>query len=276
MTVEIQKRPIVLWAGPINEQQAPDATIDGARRFFFVCTGDGSTPPRCSDFVTSQGGSILNAILSRLNIRPDEAGDIYLGAFSAGGQLWKPLLQNDSDRSRIRGIMMHDAAYEIGSPSNPKYSEGYVRFGLDAIGDPSKFMLMTGSFSPNVPRPGEVYQSGADTLRATVEEIERRSGRPIGAGSNWPSDVAAPSRLWGNGKNIFLADYQERGHGAMAGDTGKLWKGLLVPWSLDREISSAGEVKYEDEGSWVLPTILAISAGIAVGYIGAKYVGDDR
>lgn len=274
MTIEVRKQPLVLWAGPINEQQTPDATIDGARRFFFVCTGDGSIPPRCSDFVTSQGGSILNGILSRLNLRSEDVGDIYLGAFSAGGQLWKPLLLNEADRSRIKGIMMHDAAYEIGSPQSPKFSEGFVRFGLDAARDPSKFMLMTGSFSPNVPRPGEVYQSGADTVRATADEIERRLGASIGSSDNWPSSVARPTTIRGNGKNLFVAEYQDRGHGAMAGDAGGLWKQALQPWVSSGGGSSGSfpDSETSDTISFVA-SVAVMSAGAAVGYVAAKYYG---
>lgn len=257
--------PLVLWAGPINESQAREATISSdARRHFFVCTGDGSSPPRCSDLATHKNGRILPSLLSRIGLTEESVGDIYLGAFSAGGHLWKRLLDVDADRSRISGVMLHDAAYETGAPKDPKFVEGYVKYGLDALNDPTKFMLMTASTSPNVPKAGQVYQSGADTMRATIEEIERRSGRRLAEGGSLPAGVPVASRLWSNGKNIWLAQYNDIGHMGLAGNASTYWNQLLKPWISSSKSDSA-------LSGAVLRSAVSVLAGVGVGYIGASY-----
>ena len=258
--------PLVLWAGPINESQAREATVDGAIRKFLVCTGDGAQPPKCLDLITfSDGGRILPGLLRRLAIDESSVGDIYLGAFSAGGQIWKRLLENEQDRARVTGVMLHDAAYETGTESNPRYVEGYVRFGVDALSDPKKFMLMTASRNPNFN-----YQSGAATLRATVSEIERRSGRKLDVDSTVSSGLPRPSRLWSKGNNIWLAQYDDIGHGGLASNAPVYWTDLLQPWvsgGRDRLVS------LDAESESYLPLIALLGIGVATGYWGAKKLG---
>lgn len=254
--------PLVLWSGPINASQAKGATVPGAQRHFFTCTGDGSLPPRCTEYATFQGSRILPSLLSRVGLREDMVGDIYLGAFSAGGQLWKRVLDIPEDRARIRGVMLHDAAYEIGSQKSPNFVEGYVKFGLDALKDPNKFMLMTASITPNTPRPGEYYQSGADTMRATIAEIERRSGSALTEGGTMPGATPRPSRLWSNGKNIFLAQYDEAGHMGLAANAPVFWEQVLQPWT-----AGAGKTTIDDG---FLPVFIVVAIGAATGYLGAS------
>jgi len=254
---------LVLWSGPINASQAKGATLPGATRHFFTCTGDGSIPPRCTDYATFQGNRILPALLSRIGMREDSVGDIYLGAFSAGGQLWKRVLDIPEDRARIRGVMLHDAAYEIGTQKNPNFVEGFVKFGLDALKDPSKFMLMTASITPNTPRPGEAYQSGADTLRATIAEIERRSGRTLSDGGSMPTGAPQASRFWGNGRNIFLGQYDEAGHMGLAANAPLFWQQVLQPWV-------EGGSKTGPSSSDLFPSLLIVGVGLATGYVAAS------
>lgn len=255
--------PAVLFAGPINSMQAPQATIDGAKRHFFTCTGDGAQPPKCLDLISlSDGGRMLPGFLRRAGLDEASVGDVYLGAFSAGGQIWKRLLSNDQDRARVTGVMLHDAAYELGTEADPKYTEGYVRFGLDALSDPKKFMLMTASKSPNFS-----YQSGAATLRATVAEIERRSGQKLDTSATLPAGLPSPAKLWTKGRNIWLAQYDDIGHGGLAGNAGLFWQNLLQPWhSSPRVPSLFPGTGYLD----VVAVLGVLGIGVAVGYLGAQ------
>lgn len=261
------KQPVVIWAGPVNAAQVPDATIPGAQRFFLNCTGDGSTPPRCSSFNVRGGdGRMLPGILSRFGLSEDQVGDIFLGAFSAGGQIWKPLLTNPADRRRVRGILMHDAAYETSPSSNPQPSAGYVAFAEEALRDPSKFMLMTASVgqNPSVEQPGVIYQSGAETMRATVAEIERQTGMRIPEGGSLPFGLPVPTRLWKRGDNLFFAQYDNVPHGGQALMAPEFWQKLLVPWTV-RAPSSSGDL---------LPMLLVTTLGVGLGYMAAEVLGD--
>ena len=265
MTVASARTPVVLWAGPINAVQAQAATLPGAFRHFFTCTGDGSTPPKCSDWAVMSGGRLLPGLLARAGLREDQVGDIFLGAFSAGGHLWKRLLDIPEDRARIRGAMLHDSAYEIGTQKDPKYVEGFVKFGLDVLKDPSKFLLMTASITPNTPRPGEYYQSGADTMRATIAEIAKRAGRAIEEGGSLPAGVPAASRLWKPSKNAIFAQYDNIGHAGLALNSGLYWQHVLQPW-LDKGQS-------ETDSDWLVSAIM-VALGAATGYAGASFLED--
>lgn len=261
--------PVVLFAGPINSMQAPQATIDGARRHFFTCTGDGIQPPKCLDLISlSDGGRMLPGFLRRAGFDEASVGDIYLGAFSAGGQIWKRLLQNDQDRARVTGVMLHDAAYETGTEADPRYTEGYVRFGLDALADPKKFMLMTASKNPNFK-----YQSGAATLRATVAEIEKRSGKQLDTTASLPAGLPKPARLWSKGSNIWLAQYDDIGHNGLAGNAGLFWQQLLQPWHSSPKVPTF--VAVGEDTNWLV-VVSVLGVGVAVGYLGAQLVSDRR
>lgn len=265
MTVASTRSPVVLWAGPINASQAPTATLRGAKRQFFPCTGDGSTPPKCSSLAVTSGGRMLPGLLAKAGLTEEQAGDIYLGAFSAGGHLWKRLLSIPEDRARVRGVMLHDAAYEVGSAKAPAFVEGFVQYGVDVLKDPNKFLLMTASTTPNVPRPGEVYQSGADTMRATIEEIGRRSGKVIEEGGTLPASVPPASKLWRPKNNAIFAQYNTIGHQGLAMNAGVYWQHVLEPWVESPKESSASE-------SNLIAAVVAFSVGVAAGYTGARYL----
>lgn len=254
---------LVIWAGPVNGSQVPGATVPGAVQKFFPCTGDGSTPPKCGNLATLSGGRVLPGILARLNLSEASVGNIYLGAFSAGGHLWKRMLMSPQDRARITGVMLHDAAYEASPSTNPQPVQGFVEFGVDASKDPSKFLLMTASVgqNPSVEQKGVVYQSGAETMRATIAAINQRTGGTIQEAGKLAEGLPPPTRLWTSGKNMVFAQYDNVGHGAQAGMAPVFWQSLLQPWIARSDKSPVDESFFETYGGLVATFVVSVGIG---------------
>lgn len=265
-------RDLVIWAGPVNGAQVPGATIPGAAQKFLPCTGDGSSGARCGDLAVSSGGRILPGILSRLGLREDEVGDIYLGAFSAGGHIWKRLLMSPEDRARVKGVMLHDAAFETGTSNNPLPTQGYVEFALDALKDPSKFMLMTASTNanPSVEKKGVYYQSGAETMRSTLDAINHRSNYGVQETGLLPEGLPNPTRLWTGGKNLFFAQYDNVNHVGQAQMAPLFWENLLQPW-----VSRVPGSGIED-GPSIFGLLVTVASCAGLGWYFQKWVEKKR
>lgn len=270
-------RNLVIWAGPVNAVQVPGATVADAIQKFLPCTGDGkaaggASAQRCGDLAVSSGGRILPGILARLGLREDEVGDIYLGAFSAGGHIWKRLLMSPEDRARIKGVMLHDAAYETGTSKSPLPTQGYVEFALDALKDPSKFMLMTASIgaNPSTEQKGVYYQSGAETMRSTIDAINHRSNYAIQEAGLLPEGLPNPSRLWTAGKNLYFAQYNNVGHGGHANMAPLFWENLLQPW-----VSRVPGSGIEEEPS-IFGILVTVASCAGLGWYFQKWVEKKR
>jgi len=214
---------LVVWAGPVAEFQVPGATVPGVERRFIPCVGD-KTPncPAIAEGWTDAEGRRLPRMLEQLGYREDQIDNLYLGAFSAGGSVWKRLLMHPDDRAKVRAVMLADATYS--SPSIQPI-EGFVRYGVDALnGD--KMFVATASASPN-----KNYGTGEQVLDATRQEIERRAGVSFTEGGQVPIDKQ-PDRLYTYGDNIVFADYgwQGGGHGLHPKIAPQYWQNVLQPW----------------------------------------------
>ena len=196
---------LVVWAGPVNESQVPGATIPGAILKFIVCTGNGS--PSCGQIADSwedSDGRRLPGMLAQLGLGEGAVGDIFLGAFSAGGSVWKRVLMHPKDRARVRAVVLSDATYT--SPVIEPI-EGFVRYGLDAL-QGGKLFVATASASPN-----KTYGSGEEVLAATRDEIARRSGVSFEAGGSF--ETSPPPEHIYSAPGILFAHYGWLGGGHM-------------------------------------------------------------
>ncbi len=204
----------VIWAGPVNAMQAKGATLPGAKTDFLECVGSGT--PTCAEIgaaMSTPTGRILPAILVKFK-DPTDAKP-WVAAFSAGGQIWKRAMLNAEDRFQIAGAILADAGYEAGW-LNEKLGLGlpvigYSMFIADAIHDDRVF-VWTASSNPNpsVANPGTVYPSGAQTMAATLAEVELRTGVKFADVTSdptaYPWGGRAPVKVmrW---QNVILADY---------------------------------------------------------------------
>jgi len=263
---------VVLFAGPINAAQAPGATVPGAIRHFFVCTGDGSTPPICSSILQADtSGRYLPNLLKRIGLDESRVGRVFLGSFSAGGQVWKRLLMNPQDRARITGAVLGDSAYESVPGSSAIPVAGFVEYALEVMRDPTKFFFasVSSNANPSTSQPGVIWASGSQTLAATRAAVEQRSGRSFKTGGTLPVSVQ-PDALYSIGSNLLFADF---GQASMIGPDGKptgahgfhafmqpeFWQRILVPW-----LQSGGSTV----GDW-WQSAVAFLVGSALGYGGA-------
>jgi len=228
------KQDLVLWAGPVANYQVPGATVPGAKEVFLSCRGDQGPHVHCPSLGRSwvdAEGRALPQLLAVLGLTEEEVGDIYLGAFSAGGSTWKHVLKHPADRAKITALMLHDATYSGGSIKNPKPIEEFTKYALDVMSDPNKLFVATSSSSPNGTRG-----SADQVLAATRREIEERSGVAFRTGGSLPvPDQPLELHTSPNG-NVIFATYGGIGgghkhHPKMAPD---FWKQVLQPWVKDR------------------------------------------
>lgn len=209
-----------VWAGPVNAQQVKGAEIPGAMLHFIPCTGDGK--PTCGDLAAgwkNADGRILPGLLAHLKMpSPLPAGDeLWAGAFSAGGQVWKRVMLDASDRAEITGALMADGGYEAGWADEKNkiapFVESFVLYALDAIAD-GRVFVWTASNTANVStlHPGTVYPAGDQVQDATRAEIERRSGLTFEDVTDrqelwpWGAHLRAPAHVW-RLRNVIFADY---------------------------------------------------------------------
>jgi hypothetical protein len=258
---------IVIWSGPVNASQVPGATVPGATDRYIPCVGDvqpgKANCPALANGWLDGSGRRLPRLLESLGYSEDQVGNIYLGAFSAGGSIVKRLLEHPADRARIRAVLLADASYSSGgTPAHPEPVEGYVRYALDLLADPTRYFLATASASPN-----KNYGSGAQVLGATREEIERRSGVAFVPGGSLP---VPPDAMWSTpGGNVVFADYgmQGGGHGFHPQIAPRMWQEVLVPW-LDGTLPPPVEIPPVPPSAPPPPgrVLLILLAGAGIGY----------
>ena len=199
---------VIVWTGPISAMQAKPAVPPGWRLANITCTGDGA--PTCADIAErwTANDRKLPGLMKAAKVRDGEA--LYLGAFSAGGQIVKRALKNAEDRARVRGVLLSDATYTAtwGNAKKAKLGpmdEGFLLFAIDAVRD-GRPMLATVSSNPNKDMP-----SGAQTLRALKDELERRGVLFDDAQSDplWLTLEREPIASW-RANNVLLADFGDR------------------------------------------------------------------
>ena len=176
-------------------------------------------------------GRAVPGMLASLGLTEEEVGDIYLGAFSAGGSTWKHVLKHPADRAKITALMLHDATYSGGSTKNPKPIEEFTKYALDVMNDPNKLFIATSSSSPNGARG-----SADQVLGATRELIEQRSGTPFRVGGTLPVPGQPLVLHTSPNGNVVFGTYGSTGgghqhHPRMAPD---FWKQVLQPWVNER------------------------------------------
>jgi hypothetical protein len=208
--------------------------VPGATDYYIPCVGDHQAGkahcPTVANGWLDGAGRRLPKMLAALGYTEDQVGHIYLGAFSAGGSIVKRLLEHPADRARIRAVMLADASYSSGgTAAHPEPVEGYVRYALDLLDDPTRYFLATASASPN-----KGYGSGSQVLDATRREIELRSGRPFREVAP-EAIIPEPETAWEPDptySNILFLDYGMRGggHGYHPQIAPTMWKEFLVPW----------------------------------------------
>jgi peptidoglycan hydrolase-like protein with peptidoglycan-binding domain len=202
----------VLWCGPVNLTQVPGATVPGAFARALPCTADGS--PSCSQIADSwkdADGRRLPRLLQKVGRDEGAVGDLFLGAFSAGGSVIKRLLLHEADRAPIRAVLLADATYtDWASPGNPLAPEGFVLFCLDALHGGKLFVATASASSPgnNKTLPSGVVglKLGADgafgpNTEAAVKAFQKWAG--LGAdGIVGPKTLASLAQALESGAHI--------------------------------------------------------------------------
>lgn len=204
--------------GPVNAAQMKGALLPGAESHFITCTGDGK--PTCGEMAEGwkdASGRILPNMLASIKVTLGPGDELYAGAFSAGGQIWKRVMLGAEDRAQITAALMADGGYEAGWVDEKNkvapFVEGFVLYALDCIKD-GRLFVWTASATANVSvqNPGTVYPAGDQVQDATRAEIERRGGQSFQDVTDrpdlwpWGAQLRAPVKVW-RLRNVILADY---------------------------------------------------------------------
>jgi hypothetical protein len=221
---------LVTWTGPVANFQVKGATVPGAKELFIGCCGDLTppcTPPTCPT-IGNQLAASPSALATKAGV--SELGELFFGAFSAGGSIIKRLMMNEDYRRKTAFVHLADATYTGGwvdkAKRVPPHIEGFVRYAVDAIEGPGdKLMVATAS-----PVPNYQWASGIENLQAIRQEIEKRTGKTFERVRGFGIEKE-PEYAYRLG-NVLLGEYSGgsdigHGHNVLAGD---IWQKILHPW----------------------------------------------
>lgn len=236
---------LVVWTGPVAPFQVPGATVEGAKELFITCRGDRGPHAYCPDIGEALRGS-PTALATRVGV--SQVGDLYLGAFSAGGSILKQLLESPDYRDATTAVLLSDATYTTGwddvAERIPPPIEGFVQYAVDvAKGPGDKLFIATAS-----PMPNKNWATGVETLSAIRHEVERRTGRSFELLDGFFDIEPQPARTYKLG-NVIFAEYaaEPLGHGHTI-IAPQVWQEVLQEW-VDK-----GKGPVDDPGGLIDPT----------------------
>lgn len=231
---------VVLWFGPVATSHVAKARIPDADKFIVIGGGcpPGGGDPSCqgsSYFATLadswfDGKQYLPKLLRSKGIDPTGTDlEVYIGSFSAGHGAVKKLCMSPDDRKLIQGIALADSTYCAWPNKVPAFSEGYVRYCVDAVLRPRLFVATaSGSEDPAGNTP-----PGNKCMLAIRDEVEKRTGAMFSPTTFWPPGIdPQPVAAWQLG-NCILADYGTRlthpQHATRL--AAQVWSQLVTPWT---------------------------------------------
>lgn len=231
---------VVLWLGPVASYQVAKATLPDADRFIVIgggC-GPGAGDPSCqgSSYFSKladgwfDGTNYLPKLLKSKGVDPTADPEVFIGSFSAGHGAVKKFCMSPDDRRLIQGIALADSTYCSWPNKVPQFSEGYVRYCVDAVRGPRLFVA-TASASVD---PAGNTPAGDQCMMAIKAEVEKRTGVQFRASPNWPAGInPQPVAVWQAGNCIF-ADYgsklQHPQHATILAP--QVWSQLVTPWTV--------------------------------------------
>jgi hypothetical protein len=230
---------VVIWFGPVATSQVTKARLPDADKFIVVGGGcpPGGGDPSCqgSSYFASladtwfDGKNYLPKLLRSKGVDPLLEPEVYIGSFSAGHGAVKKLCMSPDDRRLIQGIALADSTYCAWPNKVPAFSEGYVRYCVDAVTRPRLFVA-TASANED---PAGNTPAGNKCMFAIRDEVEKRVGAKFAPTTFWPAGIdPQPVAVWQLG-NCILADYGSRvthsGHAIQLAP--QVWSQLVTPWT---------------------------------------------
>jgi hypothetical protein len=216
-------QPIVFWSGPVAAFQIPGATIPGATDVFMGCRGDQGPHPYCPS-IGEQLRRDPSLLLQRAG--QPELGELYAGAFSAGGSVLKRMLEEDPWRRSMTAVHLADATWTSGVLPAPAI-EGFVRYGVDvAQGSGDQLFIATAS-----PIPNQQWATGHANLDAIQREIEARTGMAFQRDDQLFAGVDGELPVVHRLGNVIFAKFPLEPYGhAHTKAAPFVWKSLIQPW----------------------------------------------
>jgi hypothetical protein len=268
----VGKEDLTFWAGPVWEGDVPDAFVPGSKVLFIGCLGD--RPPWCPDYGEGMKGSI-DSLAGEAGIPRDQLGEIYMGAFSAGGSLLKRLLTNPEYRAATTSVILADATYtstwDDETSRMPPVMYGFIDYCLDVLSSGGeKLFLATASINPN-----KTWATGIENIQRLRQEIERLTGRSFERldhlfGVTTPADKV-PGAVWKLGNVIFaeMSGDSDFGHGHTQ-ISGEIWQQILIPWLEQGKGIISNDEQLSVSGLGEVTRYLPAAAGFAAGLLAVQ------
>lgn len=226
-------KDLVVWFGPVADFQVPGATVPGAERKFFGCYGKDKSPV-CSDIAWSfhdvDGRSLPRMVKMATDHTIEETGDIFLGAFSAGGGVVRDILRNEHDPVRIKAIMFSDATYSSAWADKKKripiVQDSLIRWCVRLVEGPGdQLFVATAS-----PAPNYNYATGVEVLRELRNQVELNTGQKFEELGHFYGIKPAPDHAYRLG-TVILAEYPMEPIGHKHTEIApQVWQNILLPW----------------------------------------------
>ncbi len=272
---------LVVWTGPVGLFQVPGCTIPGANNYNPSCCGkaEASCTTVCQQVVWSWSDEqsrhlpllATNAGMPNL----EETGDIVLGAFSAGGRVVRETVGNPIDAARVRAVMLADATYADwadAAKTKPQVNPFWLVWAEAVLAsNGQKMWIATASTSPDQDRA-----NGVQVLQAIRAAIEERTGQKFVEIPDFYGIQPRPTAAYRLG-NIIFAEYpkEQVPHGDQVKLQPQIWNVILLPWLA--QVKSGVVPGFEvSSGSSGLETLLYLGVGAGIGYLGYRYLIEER
>ncbi|MDD5007586.1 MAG: hypothetical protein PHC68_04175 [Syntrophorhabdaceae bacterium] len=205
----------------------------------------------------------------------EETGDIVLGAFSAGGRVVRETVGNPIDAARVRAVMLADATYADwadAAKTKPQVNPFWLVWAEAVLAsNGQKMWIATASTSPDQDRA-----NGVQVLQAIRAAIEERTGQKFVEIPDFYGIQPRPTAAYRLG-NIIFAEYpkEQVPHGDQVKLQPQIWNVILLPWLA--QVKSGVVPGFEvSSGSSGLETLLYLGVGAGIGYLGYRYLIEER
>jgi hypothetical protein len=217
---------------------------------------------------------MLPGLVQAAGLSSTSVGDVFLGAFSAGGALYRRLLENPTDRRRVKGLLLADATYASWADKRnriPAVHQALVDFGVELASSNDQLWVATASPAPNYDLP-----TGVEVLREYRKRIEQQTGRQFERLGDFYGIDPQPEAAYRLG-NVVFAEYPMKplGHGHTK-IADQVWQNILWPWLTAQR---QGRPEPPAPGiPWVEPAkapwldLASLLVGAAAGYLAVKLV----
>ncbi len=266
---------VTLWLGPISAAQVRGAVVPNSRLLVAQVAKASDAAPLLARWRDADG-NYIPGMLAHFGLDPADVEDLFIGSFSAGHNLAKPLTASAADRAMIRALMLADSAQSSwldGKQKRGRAPAGYLHFAHEcSTGAEQLFVASVGTGT------AESSASSTATMATIVEQLEGQGLVASASSPLVPTDLYPVPRAVATMENFVVLDYQSAiAHEAhVLALAPVLWQAILAPW-LERRAQPTVTASYQQDGvapaPWPLFPLADDAEPPAEKYVALKLLG---